>query len=38
MAEVEIIEADLQRADHAAVVLSLVEQFTRDPMGGGGRP
>ena len=35
MADVEIIEADLQRADHAAVVLSLVGQFTRDPMGGG---
>lgn len=37
MSDVVIIEADLQRKDHAAVVLSLVEAFTSHPMGGGNK-
>lgn len=37
MSTVEILEAELANPEHAAAVLSLVEQFTSDPMGGGAK-
>jgi ribosomal protein S18 acetylase RimI-like enzyme len=33
---VEVVEADLGRADHQAQVLALTDAYARDPMGNGG--
>lgn len=35
MAQIEIVEADLARPEHARDFLALMDHFTRDPMGGG---
>lgn len=35
MFNVNIVEADLANKEHAAAVLTLVEEFATDPMGGG---
>ncbi|HEU4405407.1 MAG TPA: GNAT family N-acetyltransferase [Polyangiaceae bacterium] len=35
MAPVEVVEADLSRPDHQEAVVSLVDAYARDPMGGG---
>lgn len=35
MSDVKIVEADLANQEHAVAVLTLVEEFSTDPMGGG---
>lgn len=35
MTMIEIIKADLNRPDHVAALLELMEAYARDPMGGG---
>jgi ribosomal protein S18 acetylase RimI-like enzyme len=35
MAPVEVVEADLSRPDHQDAIVSLVDAYARDPMGGG---
>jgi len=35
MAEVEVVEADLDRSEHQAVTLELLDAYARDPMGNG---
>ena len=35
MFDVRIVEADLANQEHAAAVMTLVEEFSTDPMGGG---
>ena len=34
VSSIEIVEADLDRSDHCEAVLWLVDQYSRDPMGG----
>ena len=37
MLDINIVEADLANQEHAVAVLTLVEEFSTDPMGGGAR-
>ncbi len=38
MSDVKIVEADLANQEHAVAVLTLVEEFSTDPMGGARSP
>jgi hypothetical protein len=38
MESVEIVEADLDSADHQKAVLDLIDAYAMDPMGNGGPP
>lgn len=35
MEQIEIVEADLDRTDHQAAVLAMIDAYARDPMGNG---
>ena len=37
MASIEIVRADLARADHQQAIVALVDAYARDPMGNEGR-
>jgi GNAT superfamily N-acetyltransferase len=37
MSSIEIIEADLAITEHANAIILLMDEYARDPMGGGGR-